>query len=236
MRIRSSILAGLVATGLVLAGATSALAQELYTTVEDFTGWSDNSGGIYFTPTPTSAFSTDTGASASINGLGNPSNAGGAGTSGSITETRVGGGNYNYFYSQGASSAAFLAALGTSNNGGAGYTASSGVIEFDYVPPTGAGTYFQLGIVLNYNSNFGQFFGGAPVNNGTYFTQDVPYTISSTTSANYFQLGLIWNSDYPNGSTITVDNIHVVPEPASLALLGFGGLGLIGAAIRRRRS
>ncbi len=90
--------------------------------------------------------------------------------------------------------------------------------------------------MLNYNNNFGQFFGGAPVNNGTYFTQDIPYTINSTTSANYFQLGLIWNSDFPNGSTITVDNIHVVPEPASLALLGLGGFGLVGMAIRRRRS
>jgi hypothetical protein len=234
MKIRSSVLASLVVSGTILGGIASTWAQELYTTQEDFTGWSDNSGNVNFTPGPNSAFSTD---SSSTNGLGNPSNAGGAGTSGSITETRIGGGNYDFFYSQGASSMAFLAALGTSNNGGAGYTAASGVIEFDYVPPsTGGGTFFQLGIVLNYNNNFGQFFGGAPVNNGTYFTQDIPYTINSTTSANYFQLGLIWNSDFPNGSTITIDNIHVVPEPASLALLGFGGLGLIGMVIRRQRN
>jgi hypothetical protein len=233
MKTCSGILAGLVAMGAVLASLSSACAQELYTTQEDFTGWSDNSGGTNFTPLVT-AFSTD---SSTTNGLGNPSNPGGTGTSGSITVTRnAPEGNFGYFYSQGASSTAFLAALGTSSNGGAGYTAASGTIQLDFVPATG-GTYFGLGIVLNYNSNFGQFFpSGTPVNNGTYYTEDINYTINSTTSANYFQLGVIWNSDAPTGSSFTLDNIQVVPEPASLVLLGLGGLSLIGVAMRRRDS
>ncbi len=53
MKIRSSVLASLVATGAVLIGIASTWAQELYTTQQDFTGWSDNSGNVNFTPAPT---------------------------------------------------------------------------------------------------------------------------------------------------------------------------------------
>lgn len=236
MKIRSRFLATLVALGMISAGVGSAFAQELFTTQEDFAppGWSDNNALVnYFTIT-TSGFSTD---SSTTNGLGNTSNAGGAGTLGSMTVT-VGpnAGTYGFFYSPGEQgNAAFLSALGTVNNGGAGYTASSATVEFDFVPPS-AGTYFSLGIVLNYNDNFGQFFGGSAVNNGGFSTQDVPITINATGSSNYFQFGFIFNSDAPAGSVFTIDNVHVVPEPATLSLLGLGACGLIGMAIRRRRS
>jgi hypothetical protein len=43
-------------------------------------------------------------------------------------------------------------------------------------------------------------------------------------SLTYFQLGLIYNSNYDTGSPFTVDNIRVVPEPATLALLPLCGL------------
>jgi hypothetical protein len=227
-----SVFASLVILGAFLVVTNASFAQELFTTQEDFTGWSDNSGNVNFTQT-TTAFSTD---SSTTNALGNTTAPGGSGSLGSMTVTRVGGGNYGFFYSAGEqSNAGFLSALGTVNNGGNGYSASTVTVEFDYVPPA-AGTYFGLGIVLNYNSNFGQFFGGAAVNNGTYFTQDVPITINATGSSNYFQFGFIFNSDAPNGSSFTVDNVRVVPEPATLSLLGLGGCGLIGMAIRRRRS
>src|SRR5262245_16299820 len=105
MKIRSRFLAVLVVAVLVASGAQSALAQVLFTTQEDFVGWSDNSAGNLF-QTSITGLSTD---SSTTNGLGNNSNAGGAGTSGSITVTRQPAeGNYGFFYSPGEqSNAAF---------------------------------------------------------------------------------------------------------------------------------
>jgi hypothetical protein len=209
--------------GVVLFGGAIAHANtELYTTSNDFLQWS-NSG----TTTTTGVTSPDSDGS-SINGLGNTTAAGGTGTPGSMQVTEASG-TYNYYYGPGEQgNAPFLAALG-----------SSGTVNIDFQYPTNnGGSYFQLGLVMNYTSNFGQFFGGAAVSDGNgWYTQSIPYTINTAASYSYFQLGLIFNSNYDSSApaVYNVDNINIqsVPEPATLGSLG-AGISLL--TLRRRRS
>jgi len=212
------------AAPLLIGSAAHAALIPLFQTQNDFSSWQNNGAITVGTQaTPDSDGS-------SINGLGNTTNAGGAGTPGSLLVTEgQGSGTYNFNYSGGEQgNAAFLAALG-----------SSGTISLDYTAPTnpgGAGNYYQFGLVLNYSGNFGQFFGGAAVNDGNgFFTQTIPYTVNTASSYSYFQLGIIYSSNFETGgpSTFTLDNIGVVavPEPASLGMLSLSGVALL----RRRR-
>src|SRR5690606_20515317 len=103
---------------------------------------------------------------------------------------------FNYFFSQGEqANAAFMTAIGGATDSiGSGV---SGEIVFDYTkPPAGNGNYFQLGVVLNYSDNFGQFFGSEVDNGDGTFTATVPYTLNPVASLGYFQLGLIYNSNH----------------------------------------
>jgi len=101
-------------------------------------------------------------------------------------------------------------------------------ITFDFTqPPPGTGNYFGLGLVLNYDGNFGQFFGTAIDNGNGTFTATIPYTINAHGPLSYFQLGLIYNSNFDTAAPFTVDNIAVVPEPAAA-----GGAGVAGRAER----
>jgi hypothetical protein len=194
---------------------------KLFTTQQDFAGWTGNAS------IANSVSATDLDGATTNGAINN----GGAGTGGSLGTSWISG-TFDYFYGPGEQgNAPFLAALGTSNTG-AGYTAASGFLAIDYTkPPPGTGSYFQLGVVLNYDSNFGQTFGTETDNgNGTY-TAVIPYTINATAASTYFQLGLIYNSNYNTNTVFNIDNIRVVPEPASLAVLSLAGCGMI----RRRR-
>jgi hypothetical protein len=193
----------------------------LFTTQQDFSGWAGNSSMANF------ASATDLDGSTTNGAINN----GGAGTGGSLGASWISG-TYNFFYGPGEQgNATFLSALGTSNTG-AGYTAASGFVAIDYTkPPAGTGNYFSLGVVLNYDSNFGQFSGAETDNGNGTFTALIPYTVNATAASTYFQFGLIYNSNYDTNTVFNIDNIRVVPEPASLAVLSVAGC----AIMRRRR-
>jgi hypothetical protein len=221
---------GTVLTAVMLgltALASHAGAAVLYTTNQDWTEW-NGSGNISKAAQSSPDLDNNL-----TNGLGNNTNAGGSGTAGSLMATWSSG-TFEYFFGDGdQNNAGFRTALGTSASGN--YTAATGTLLFDYTkPPPGSGNYFQLGIVLNYDSNFGQFFGTETDNGNGTFTATVPYTINATGSASYFQIGFIYNSNYNTNTPFTIDNLRTpaVPEPASAGLMAIGG---VVATVRRRR-
>ena len=83
----------------------------------------------------------------------------------------------------------------------------------DYTAPANnGGSYFELGVILNYQGGFGQFFGGTPVNDGNgIFTVAIPYTVTAADSYSYFEPGLIINSNFDSGAatSFTVDDIRL---------------------------
>ncbi|MFZ1009685.1 MAG: PEP-CTERM sorting domain-containing protein [Candidatus Sulfotelmatobacter sp.] len=224
-------------------GVTAASAQELYTTQNDFAAAFSNSGAAVTVGPPGVAGDSDL---SPINGIGNNTNPGGVGTPGALfTQVNTLGFDQVNFGDE-STNAAFLSAVKTNT-----------LLTFDYTLPqtltTGANGYFQITGVWNWTGGFQQF------NNNAFFTATTltagTYTVTMDYSAlqaglpsgpggglTYFQLELVENC---GGSltpatpfTVYIDNIRLgaaTPEPASLALLASGSLGLLGFAYRRRR-
>jgi hypothetical protein len=204
----------------------------LFTTQEDWAQW-NSTPPTSMTTTGVNTISLD---SSTINGVGNNASPGGAGTSGSM-QTVWGAGSYNFFYGPGEqSNQAFMSAIDPGAVAGVSAAAYSGILTVDYTkPPPGTGNYFALGLVLNYSSNFGQFFGTETDNGNGTFTATIPYTINAVAALGYFQPGLIYNSNYDTNTPFTVDNITAVPEPASLALGVLGATAMIWCGRRKMR-
>jgi hypothetical protein len=220
--------------GITALFSQAALAQSLFTTANDFAGWA--AGDASFTAASSTGVDLD---GSAVNGVGNTSAAGSAGTAGSLSLQWVSG-TYDFAaYSPGEQgNAAFLTAL-----------ENASTLTFDFTtPPAGTGNYFGLGIVLNYQNGFDQLFPastsslGGGISQATVNWSSEAATLISKQASNggsfgYFQFGVIFNSNYtPTGTPFNMDNFQVTPapEPGTLALAGLGGASLF--LFRRRHS
>ena len=233
------LLVSLVAVGWLVQNASAQ--TSLFTTTNDFSGWSSQNGDTVGSST---LWDSDGGV---VNGLGN-SNPGSSGTAGSLSINLNGwtGGNYNSvsFGPDRSYSSTFLSAIDPGStpvtypppnyNQVPGTTvAYSGQFSMVYtLPDNNGGNYFQIGLVLNYNSDYSVGFGTVTslgtVDGQTTYEATIPYTIKAG-SLTYFQFGLLYNGNYAPTTPFYVDDISVapVPEPATVALAAVGGAALL---------
>ncbi|HUJ71596.1 MAG TPA: proprotein convertase P-domain-containing protein [Verrucomicrobiae bacterium] len=186
----------------------------LFTTTNDFTGWTTEPDASSVGPTN---FDSD---GAVTNGLGNTTAAGAVGTPGSLNivwaSNTFGTASYGP-YEQ--SNTAFIAAIERAST-----------LFYDFTtPPIGTGTYFEVGIVVDYsavinevNTNgFDELFPSAttPVSNGfvrasidwSSEAQKLSNQFVASASNAYFRIGVVWNSDYaPGGVPFQMDNFTVI--------------------------
>jgi hypothetical protein len=218
----------------------NASAQVLFTTTDDFGLFNGGAGVV------SSAYYSD---NSTVNGIGNTSNAGGAGTAGSLQLTATGG--WGWLGSSdfpGPTAASFQA---IDPGGARPWSAESGYGPGTVIPNSGTITFDvyrgnltdwnQWGVGFNYDSNWGVFFGtesdftGADGRTWTHYV--IPYTLNAQ-SISYFGMGIGQNASVNvAGETFYVDNIQIVavPEPSTFVLLGLGMLSLF-YVVRRRVS
>jgi hypothetical protein len=209
---------------MVAAGLSTSVAQadiSLWTTQNDWAQWFPNSTTNLTLATGT-AGDTD---GSTINGQGNTTSPGGAGTAGALEVTWVSG-TYDAFYSPDDHlSSAFLHTI-----------SGNPILKVDYtLPGTPSGTYFGLDLIFSYDGHFDTVVGASGSFPNTAGTHTATFNLGSaqpvySTSYTYFHVGLAYTSN--DSTNFSVDNFRAVPEPASLAALGLGALALI----RKRRS
>ncbi len=130
------------------------------------------------------------------------------------------------------------------------------VVSYDYyvdtsLSPGNYGNFLQLGTYYNEGSGaYAQDFpgtgkelelNGTQLASGSVFSGSVSFTLASKgidipSGETFFRFGLIMNGDGAQAK-VYFDNvkIQVVPEPASLALVGLGVFGMASGVIRRHR-
>ena len=223
----------LFSIGLSGCGMLNLSAQNtLFSTTDDFSQFNSGAGTV------SSAYYS---VNNSVNGLGNSANPGGTGGVGSLELTAPGGWT-SWVSGSGspgeASNQGFMAAIdpgsvpawsAQSSYGPGALSSYSGEMTFDLY----AGNltdWNQFGITLNYDGNYGVFFGTAAssftgADGKTWTRYEVPYTINSVSSMTYFSVGIAENSASDvAGETIYLDNFQIstVPEPIATGLFGAG--------------
>lgn len=211
----------------------------VFSTTNDFLGWSDNNMGINFTVSPTTTTDLD---NVTMNGLGGvpfdagPSIGGTAGTGGSLAiGWKPAARSYGYIFSNGEQgNSAFLDAITTTLN-----------VTIRYTTPTNmGGSYFQIGLVLNYDDHFDQLFpidattDASGVTTATFDFESEAGAIAAQRliGFTYFQFGFIYNSDYnPKNNLFYVDDVIFFttnpPPSLSIAKAGPPGLTIFGSAL-----
>jgi hypothetical protein len=213
---------GMLAFALLSANATNTI---LYSTDDDWTSW-DGTQGLTFQDT--TAFDYD---GVTVNGIGNSSNAGGAGTGGSLQVSPIVPCNWGQtgpaFGFGGPTTAVLVAMDGPGADYGQPLVAQTGTLLVDYTMPddTGSGTYFSMGIFFQDNAQWGGWSASQNIDLGPvttpYGTEEmyeavIPYSLSPTPSLSYAQIGFWIFTDYTGVKPWYVDNISVVPLPVSV--------------------
>jgi PEP-CTERM motif len=129
------------------------------------------------------------------------------------------------------------------------------VVSYDYyidtsLSPGNYGNFLQIGTYYNEGSGaYAQDFGavkevelnGTQLASGSVFSGTASFTLASKgidipTGETFYRFGFILNGDGAQAK-VYFDNvkIQVVPEPASLGLLGLGVFGIASGVVRRRR-
>lgn len=240
--------------GLSLLAGSHAFGQAVFTTQSDFTGWTPVSPGTASTASG-ATFDYD---GSTTNGTGNLTAVGGTSTGGSLlvtfnsmafSELAQDPANLavNNSFMQSWDPGSVTAFSPASGFGPGSTVAYSGTIYMVWTQPSAFnGNFIQMG--LNFDYAAGGFYSpqlGNSVSDGTVdgqttFTDTIPYTVSAGAgNLSNLQFLIQTNSDSTIPGSMFIDDISfsppveaVVPEPATLGILG---AGLTMLMVRRRR-
>ncbi|MGO8836138.1 MAG: hypothetical protein ACLQAH_09960 [Limisphaerales bacterium] len=194
--------------------------QSLFTTYEDFSPFTPAGGDLV------SADNTWSVIVNTINGLGNTTAPGAGGTDGSLlvywSSLETGWGDIADAPGENGNMG-FMQAIAPGSTG-ANIAASYGNIYLDYSRPdnTDGGSYFQLGVLLQYQGNWSPFFWSSTTDLGVQdpfgnevYEATIPYNIVGEPN-NFFSFGVMVNSDYQPVNGFYIDEISVVAAQAPL--------------------
>ncbi len=176
----------------------------------------------------TTAFDYD---GVTVNGIGNPSNAGGAGTGGALEVSPIVPCNWGQagpaFGLAGPTTAVLVAMDGPGADYGQPLVAQTGTLLVDYTMPddTLGGTYFTMGIFFQDDAQWGGWQASQNIDLGPVITPSgteemyeavIPYSLSAASNLSYAQIGFWLFTDYQGVNPWYVDNISVVPLPVTI--------------------
>ena len=213
---------GILALALQSANATNTI---LYSTDDDWTNWNSVQG---LTFQGTTAFDYD---GVTVNGIGNPLNAGGAGTGGSLEVSPIVPCNWGQagpaFGLTGPTEAVLVAMDGPGAGFGSPVVAQTGTLIVDYTMPdyTNNGTYFSMGIFFQDDAQWGGWSASQNTDLGPVTTPSgtqemyeavIPYSLSAAANLSYAQMGFWLFTDYQGTNSWYIDSISVVPLPVEV--------------------